>query len=65
MKHCYKCGCEIINGMNGCTLMAECFICHQGPPHYPKPIAVAYLGTLEDLDSLEDRCLDMGEQVDP
>ena len=31
----------------------------------PKPIAVASFRTPEDLDSLEDRCLDMGEQVDP
>lgn len=56
MKHCVKCGCEIVNGVNGCMMLDECFTCH-GPVYYPKPIEVKPFENA-DLDALEDRCLD-------
>lgn len=27
MKHCSKCGAEIVNGVNGCMLSDDCFKC--------------------------------------
>lgn len=58
MKRCIKCGCEIVNGVNGCGLLSDCFSCHGGPPSYPVPIVRMYPKySSEDLDALEDRCL--------
>lgn len=59
MKKCSVCGCEIINGVNGCTMMSDCFSCHVGYPKYPAPVHVNPFSLLsvEDLDKLEDRCL--------
>ena len=50
MKHCRKCGCEIVNGMNGCQLLGDiCFDCNGGRPKYPDPIVIA--GPIyEDVD---------------
>ena len=64
MKRCIKCGCEIVNGVNGCTLMDDCISCHGGFPVYPAPVVVTVPDSLEYLDYAEGRCLDMGEAVD-
>lgn len=37
MKICKICGKKIVLGVNGCTLMDDCFDCHGGYPKYPKP----------------------------
>lgn len=57
MKKCIKCGCEIVNGVNGCMLMNDCFGCHGGYPKYPKPIRAKFEISWSELDYLEDRCL--------
>lgn len=57
MKHCAKCGCEIVNGKNGCSLLDTCFTCNGGYPRYPAPVEVNPFESA-DLDALEDRCLD-------
>ena len=64
MKRCIKCGCEIVNGVNGCGLMDDCFSWHGGFPVYPAPVAVAVPDSPDYLDYAESRCLDMGEVVD-
>ena len=57
-----KCGKEIVDGVNGCQLLDECFICHGGYPKYAKSCTTSggYL-SWEELDILEDRCLNDGE----
>ena len=57
MKKCIKCGCEIINGINGCQLMKECFNCHGGYPKYLAPRQINETVDWNELDALEDRCL--------
>lgn len=37
MKICKICGKKIVLGVNGCTLMDDCFDCHGGYPKYPEP----------------------------
>lgn len=64
MKRCIKCGCEIENGVNGCTLMQDCFTCHGGYPVYPAPVVKVYPDSLDYLDYAENCCLDMGEMPD-
>ena len=64
MKKCIKCGAEIVNGVNGCTLMQDCFSCHGGFPLYPAPIVRELSDDLDYIDYAEGRCLDMGERVD-
>lgn len=39
MKICKVCGKKITLGVNGCTLMDDCFDCHGGFPKYPAPTA--------------------------
>lgn len=58
MKHCNKCGCAIVPGVNGCTFLPDCYSCHGGPPSYPAPIVRAYPEySADELDALEERCL--------
>lgn len=57
MKKCVKCGNEIVNGVNGCMIMNECFDCHGGFPKYPAPRLVRETVTWNELDALEDRCV--------
>ena len=38
MKICKVCGKKITLGVNGCTLMDDCFDCHGGYPKYPAPV---------------------------
>lgn len=64
MKRCNKCGCEIVNGVNGCGLMQDCFSCHGGPPKYGPAIVKQYPDSYDYLDYMEGRCLDMGEMPD-
>ncbi len=56
MKICVKCGKEIINGINGCEMMKECFDCHGGFPKYAPPTVKETVGW-DELDALEDRCV--------
>ncbi len=56
MKICSVCGKEIINGINGCQLMKECFDCHGGFPKYAPPTKRETVSWSE-LDALEDRCI--------
>lgn len=55
-KTCIRCGVKIINGINGCQLMKECFDCHGGFPKYPAPTVKESVGW-DELDALEDRCV--------
>ena len=64
MKRCVKCGCDIVNGVNGCGLMDDCFSCHGGFPVYPAPVVVAAHDSPDYLDYAENRCLSMGEMPD-
>ncbi len=59
MKKCIKCGKEIINGINGCQMMKECFDCHGGCPDYSRNKSNFRwnTGSGADLDVAEDRCL--------
>ena len=58
MKKCAKCGCEIVNGVNGCQLMDICFNCHGGYPKYPSPTeANDYVTNWKETDALEDMCV--------
>lgn len=57
MKKCIKCGREIINGVNGCMLLNDCFDCHGGYPKYPTPTRIQPAISWDELDRLEDRCL--------
>lgn len=62
MKKCIKCGKVIVPGVNGCSFLDECFDCHGGYPKYTAPFTgVSITFSPEDLDSLEDGCLDMGD----
>ena len=56
MKICPICGKEIINGINGCQLMNECFDCHGGYPKYA-PATNRNVIDWNALDALEDRCI--------
>lgn len=62
MKTCKKCGKEIINGVNGCMLAGDiCFDCQPWDMKPAKsPRAVVY--TYEELCSLENLCIDDGEE---
>ena len=61
MKTCRKCGCEIVNGQNGCQLLGDiCFDCNGGYPHYPPPVRINYPESMDYLDWIEDKCLSMG-----
>ena len=55
-KICPVCGKEIINGINGCQLMNECFDCHGGYPKYA-PATKRNVIDWNTLDALEDRCI--------
>lgn len=59
MKKCIKCGREIVNGVNGCQMLAECFKCRGGYPDYSRNKSNFHWGreNWEDLDALEDRCI--------
>lgn len=57
VKRCITCGCEIVNGVNGCTYLSDCFTCHGGYPRYAPPVKAEPTYTAEELDALEDRCL--------
>ena len=56
MKKCIKCGKEIMNGVNGCAMLNECFHCHGGYPKYV-PASRRRQITDEEMDALENRCL--------
>lgn len=56
MKTCIRCGKQIINGINGCQLMVDCFECHGGFPKYAPPTTRETV-TWSELDALEDRCV--------
>jgi hypothetical protein len=64
MKRCIKCGCEIVNGVNGCTLMQDCFKCHGGFPVYPVPVVKDCPYGPDYLEYAEGRCLDMAKMPD-
>ena len=68
MKKCRCCGVEIVNGVNGCQLTGDiCFPCRGGAPDYsklPPSTLNTFMVTEDDLNSLEGRCLDMGEPID-
>lgn len=57
MKKCIKCGREIINGVNGCQLLNDCFDCRGGYPTYPAPRQARETVSWDELDALEDRCV--------
>lgn len=59
MKKCTSCGCEIVNGVNGCSLLPVCFSCNGGLPKYPAPVVRGPFQDVNDdeLNALEDRCL--------
>ena len=66
MKFCEKCGERIIDGLNGCTMAGNiCFSCR---PWNMKTTVTHYnfppMYSAEDLDILENRCLDMGRMPD-
>lgn len=49
MKKCSICGCDIINGKNGCTMYDTCFECK--PIHYyakPRQGSTEYFGDYEE-----------------
>ena len=56
MKKCIRCGTEIINGINGCEILNECFTCHGGYPKYT-PASKGETDSWDELDALEDRCI--------
>ena len=56
MKKCIRCGIEIINGINGCEILNECFTCHGGYPKYT-PASKRETYSWDELDALEDRCI--------
>jgi len=62
MKICEVCGAEIINGENGCTMAGN--ICFKCKPWKMKTVpAHNWWGdSVENLDALESRCLDMGRE---
>lgn len=62
MKTCVICGKEIINGINGCQIMKECFDCHGGYPKYPAPRQMRETISWDELDALEDRCINDWEE---
>lgn len=62
MKRCIKCGREIINGVNGCQLLKDCFECHGGFPKYPAPTTERETVGWIELDALEDRCINDWEE---
>lgn len=62
MKTCVICGKEIVNGINGCQLMKECFDCHGGFPKYPAPRQMRETVSWDELDALEDRCVNDWEK---
>ena len=62
MKTCVICGMEIINGVNGCMIMNECFDCHGGYPKYPAPRQMIETISWSELDALEDRCVNDWEE---
>lgn len=65
MKICRKCGCEIINGVNGCQFTGDiCFPCRGGAPDYSKLPKVQPETSFEEADYWEGLCLSMGEPVD-
>ena len=64
MKTCKKCGCEIVLGVNGCTLMEECYKCHGGFPVYPVPIVKEYPDSMDYMEYWESKCLDNGDTSD-
>ena len=59
MKKCVKCGREIVNGVNGCQMMDECFECHGGYPDYSRNKFIFHWSKAnwDNLDALEDRCI--------
>ena len=59
MKICRQCGCEIINGENGCQFMGDiCFDCG-GRPNYNRnpPMRQCDEMTWDEVDTLEGMCL--------
>lgn len=62
MKKCIKCGSEIINGINGCAALNECFACHGGYPKYAQAITKRESYSWDELDALEDRCINDEER---
>jgi len=58
MKRCIKCGSEIINGINGCEILNECFTCHGGYPKYA-PTSKRETYSWDELDAIEDRCINV------
>lgn len=59
-KICKKCGKDITYGINGCMLMDVCFECYGGFPKYaPAHKTSSY--SWDDMDALEDRCINDGE----
>lgn len=62
MKTCVICGKEIINGINGCQIMKECFDCHGGYPKYPPATKCDEVTSWDELDALEDRCVNDWEE---
>lgn len=52
MKKCTKCGCDIINGVNGCMLLENCHNC-DGIPRYKYPHKQHVSMSIEDADIIE------------
>ena len=63
MKICRNCGVEIINGQNGCQLMGDiCFTCGGAPNYNNCPPRRLYNEmTWDEVDALENLCIDDGE----
>lgn len=58
MKKCIICGKEIINGVNGCMLLDDCFDCHGGYPKYAPATARETVDYDDDrLNYLEAMCV--------
>ena len=36
MKRCIKCGKKIVYGVNGCSMLNDCFECRGGHPDYSR-----------------------------
>lgn len=61
MKKCIKCGKIITNGINGCSMMKECFDCHGGFPDYSRNKSNRKRSSDEGEDYWEGRILSRQE----
>ena len=59
MKKCVRCGREIVNGINGCMLLNECFCCNGGYPNYSRNQSNFHWNNADwdALDAIEGKCM--------